>query len=266
MIKKRNFLVALFVATAALFTACSDDDDGTPPVIAPTGSIVVEDQNLMDGMLTISNVVISDDGWLVLYRDNAGVQGTEILGSSHIEAGTHEDVTVELDEGVELTTGETVWVALHVDDDDDGVLDWNGTSGTDVPIRSGTLNVAESFTVTIESNSVTAEDQAIADDNSITISNVTLEENGWIVVHNEVDGAPGEVIGVSDLIVAGSHDDVKVILDESATVNVGDILWVMLHTDTGTAGLYEFDGVNGFDLPVLNDDDTPVMISVTVTE
>jgi hypothetical protein len=266
MIKKKNYWLAFFLSTAMIFISCSDDDDGgTPPVIDPTGSIMVEDHSLMNGMVTINNVVISDDGWLVIYRDNVGAVGTEIIGYTHIDAGTHDDVTVELDEDV--VDGETLWAALHVDDDDDGEFDWDGSTGTDVPIRTGVAHVAESFIVTVDSNSVTAENQSIGDDNSITVSNVMLEEAGWIVVHNDEDGNPGEVLGVSDLITAGSHNNVVIDLGDSE-VNVGDTLWIMLHTDTGTAGEYEFDpeSDDDFDLPILDGDNQPVMISITVTE
>lgn len=267
MIRKKNFLAVLFFATVAMFTACSDDDDGgTPPVIEPTGMVEVEDQALMNGTITVSNVEISDDGWLVIYRDNAGVQGTEILGHAHIDDGMQEDFTVDLDDDVQVTDGEMLWAALHVDSDDDGQFDWDGVTGVDVPVRSGVNPVADSFIISIDApNSLMADNQAVTD-NSITVNNVTLEEDGWIVVHADNEGSPGQVIGVSDVITAGSHDDVSITFNESADVNVGDTLWLMLHSDTGAAGEYEFDGENGLDLPVMGEDDAPVMISITVTE
>ncbi|WP_029036097.1 DUF7282 domain-containing protein [Salinimicrobium xinjiangense] len=270
MIKQKNYLVVLFLATIGLFTACSDDDDGgAPPVIEPTGSIVVEDQTLMNGMVTVSNVEMSNDGWLVIYKDNAGVLGTEVLGHTHVEAGSHEDVTVELDESA-LTSGEVLWAALHVDSDEDGEFDWNGITGTDSPVRSGTVPVAESFTLNIDSsgemNTVSVGDQAVVD-GTITVDNVVLAEAGWIVVHANNDGAPGEVVGISEVLTAGNHDDVTITFNDSAEVNVGDMLWIMLHSDTGVAGEYEFDGGdNGLDLPVFDGEGNPVMVSITVTE
>lgn len=264
MMKESKFLMVLFIFAASFLTACSDDDDGGNPVIAPTGSIVVDDQTLMNGTVTISNVEISEDGWLVIYEDNAGVLGTEILGYVQVGDGSHEDVTVELDDDVELTSGDVLWAALHVDSDRDGQFDWDGITGTDLPVQSGSTNLAESFIVTIDENSVTAEDQAVVD-NTITISNVNLQEAGWIVVHNDEDGAAGEVIGVSEVLTAGSHDDVEITFEESAEVSVGDVLWIMLHADTGAAGVYEFDGSNGLDLP-LTGDNGPVMVSITITE
>lgn len=264
MTKMKSFQLLFFLTTALFFSACSDDDDGgAPPVIDPTGSIEVENQTVVNGTLTIDMVVISEDGWLVIYRDNAGVQGTEVLGQTHLDAGTHNDVTVELDENVELIDGETLWAALHVDENEDGIFDWNGSTGIDVAIRTGLNNVAESFIVTVDS-SVTAEDQQVID-NTITVSNVNLQEAGWLVIHADADGSPGAVIGVSDPLTAGSHDDVVITLDETAEVNVGDMLWIMMHSDTGVVGEYEFDGANGLDLPV-TDGEGPIMTSITVTE
>ncbi|NJW54486.1 hypothetical protein HC175_16370, partial [Salinimicrobium sp. CDJ15-91] len=50
-------------------TSCSDDDDSID-VIAPAGNLVVENQMLENNMLSISNVSMSQDGWVVIHRDN----------------------------------------------------------------------------------------------------------------------------------------------------------------------------------------------------
>lgn len=265
MILKRNYFLLLLFSTAMFLTSCSDDDDsGTPPVVNPTGSLQVGDQAVMNGMITIDNVMVSDDSWVVIYRDGAGTQDNEVLGSTHVEAGNHDDVMVELDDVSSITDGETLWAALHVDSDEDGILDWDGTTGGDVAIT----NASDSFVVTVDEdgeNAMTVEDQAVVD-NTLTVSNVQLAGAGWVVVHADNDGSPGEVIGVSDVLAMGSSDDVAITLDESAEVAAGDTLWIMLHNDTGEDGVYEFDGENGLDLPVMGDDNTPVMTSITVTE
>lgn len=263
MILRRNYFLLLFFSTALFLTSCSDDDDaGTPPVVNPTGSLEVGDQAVVNGMVTIENVEVSDDSWIVIFRDNAGTQDTEILGQTHVDAGSHDNVTIDLGD-TDLTEGETLWAALHVDKGEPGIFDWDGTMGADVAIKSGNANVTRSFTVNL--NSLTVEDQAVVD-NTITISNVVLEGDGWIVVHADSEGAPGAVIGVSELITAGSHDNVVITFDESAEVSVGDDLWIMLHEDTGVAGEYEFDGESEFDHPLTGDDDAPIMTSITITE
>ncbi len=268
MILKRNYFLLLFFFTAMFFTSCGDDDDAGIPVVAPTGSLGVGDQTIINGMITLDDVMISDDGWVVLYRDNSGTQGTEIVGQTFIEAGTYQDVMVELDTDADISDGETLWAALHVDINRDEVLDWDGTTGGDVPVRSGANNVSESFVVSLNlpgENSITAVDQPVTD-NSITVMNVSLEESGWVVVHADADGGPGEVIGVSSVLAPGDHEDVVITLDDTAVVNVDDVLWIMLHLDNGVPGEYEFDGANGFDPPVLDENDDPIMTSITITE
>jgi plastocyanin len=83
--------------------------------------------------------------------------------------------------------------------------------------------------------SVTVTDQAI-ENGMVTVPQVVSDGPGWIVIHADKDGAPGPVIGraaVSD----GENADVMVEID---TEMVTEMLYAMLHTDTGEMGTYEF--------------------------
>ena len=105
--------------------------------------------------------------------------------------------------------------------------------------------------------SVSVSDQDFVD-GTVTMTNVTSNGQGWIVIHTEKDGGPGPIIGYS-MVSDGSNADVVVEIDESQAT---DRLFAMLHTDAGELGTYEFPGD---DAPVKVDDAVVVKpFSVTV--
>lgn len=90
---------------------------------------------------------------------------------------------------------------------------------------------------------VTALDQSILR-NIVLVPSVTSDTPGWIAIHATSEGAP--VIGTA-YVPAGKTANVTVKIDTSKATPE---LIAMLHADDGQAGIYEFDGKNGLDLPV----------------
>lgn len=127
------------------------------------------------------------------------------------------------------------------------------------------------------SASATFDDQA-TDGTSVTVQSATLPEGGFVAIHDAKLLQEGElfesVIGVSDALDAGTHEDLKVMLYQGVPGNEFDqsmlqkdqALIAMPHLDTNGNGTYDFvtsdgeaDGpytMNG--KPVVN----PAMISV----
>jgi plastocyanin len=86
-------------------------------------------------------------------------------------------------------------------------------------------------------SSVNVSDQD-ASQGSVIIDEITAAEQGWIVIHLNVDGGPGPVIGYS-AVQPGANLAVPVEIDlASATPE----LFAMLHVDRGAMGQYEFPG------------------------
>jgi plastocyanin len=90
---------------------------------------------------------------------------------------------------------------------------------------------------------VTVADQAIVD-GRVTIAQVVSATSGWLVIHAQRDGQPGEVLGYSP-VKEGDNADVVVLIDAARATGT---LYAMLHSDAGTVGTYEFPGSDG---PVL---------------
>jgi uncharacterized cupredoxin-like copper-binding protein len=95
--------------------------------------------------------------------------------------------------------------------------------------------------------------------NQLFFGQVLIDQPGWLVIHADQDGQPGEVIGYSALS-EGLNRGVTVEVDPSAA---NTTVWAMLHYDTGAEGEYEFGEVEGADGPVTMDG-SPVMSSLQV--
>ncbi len=90
---------------------------------------------------------------------------------------------------------------------------------------------------------VVVSDQYLVD-GSLVVDEVGYNSSGWIVVHSDLDGEPGDIIGVES-ISAGVNRQVVVKVDRS---KVTDVLYPMLHTDRSILGKYEIN----YDFPVYN--------------
>lgn len=77
-------------------------------------------------------------------------------------------------------------------------------------------------------NTVDVENQSAG--NIVTISSVELNQMGWVVVHEDVGGKPGNVLGAA-LVFAGEHNAVSVELLRKT--EKGKTYYAMLHTDDG---------------------------------
>lgn len=109
-----------------------------------------------------------------------------------------------------------------------------------------------------ETASIRVEDQAIGENNMVTVAEVVSPTQGWVVIHLDQDGSPGSVAGYA-MVDSGTNSNVMVEVDPAT---VTDMLYAMLHSDTGVMGEYEFPDA---DPPVTDEEGNAVMQSFTVT-
>lgn len=103
--------------------------------------------------------------------------------------------------------------------------------------------------------SISASDQS-GNGSTVLVDEVTIEgAPGFVVVHLDDNGGPGEVLGHQE-IPEGTSTDVTVTLDTALEEDV--TLWPMLHVDAGEEGTYEFPGD---DVPVVLDGEV-VMVPI----
>jgi len=92
--------------------------------------------------------------------------------------------------------------------------------------------------------SLLVSDQSVVD-GQVVIDWLFLDKPGYIVIHMDLEGAPGPLIGNSELL-SGSMTSVWVSIDAA---QAGTGIFPMLHYDNGD-GVYEFPGP---DLPTVFD-------------
>ena len=232
-------------------------------------SITVMDQVNRGNIFNISSVSAAEDGWIVIHGPNAnndGPQIPEIIGKAPVSAGVNENVEIVLNDGADVSTGDNLYPMLHYDTGTDGEYEFDGQSGLDQPVITAEGDIVlSSFEVVENMSTLMAEDQTVMN-NSITVD-VDSDTDGWVVVHasNEANDGPQipEIIGKAP-IEEGMNTDVQITFDEGVVVEDGDVLYPMVHYDTGTIGEYEFDGQGPHDQPVVTADGI-LLTSITVS-
>lgn len=217
--------------------------------VSPAFNVQLIDANpqiVNNNAVTVAAAVTDAPGWLVIHSEQDGGPGP-VLGQTQLQAGLNTDVVVELTG--EATTN--VWPMLHVDTGEAGVYEFGTVEGADSPVVVGDVvaTVAVSTTPAIVMGSQSAipgDGMEAASPVTVTAHAVLSEGPGWLVIHSDQDGAPGPVLGQTQ-VADGLNEDVVVELDATALTPT---VWPMLHVDTGEAGVYEFGTVEGADGPV----------------
>lgn len=225
---------------APVMEATTDPYAASPTdTMSSVASVEVGDQAIENGTVTVAKVNAAVAGWLVIHIEADGKPGP-VIGYVQVPAGESTDVKVTVDPAMATAK---LFAMLHVDEGVKGTYEF---PGADAPVKDGEMIVMQAFNQVeaMMAPSVTGVDQSIVD-GTVIIASVYMEVPGWLVIHTEVDGKPGPVIGYVAL-PAGESTNVKVTIDPAmATAK----LFAMLHIDAGVAGTYEFPG-----------DDAPVKI------
>ncbi len=119
--------------------------------------------------------------------------------------------------------------------------------------------VGESTGLIVGENAIYIAEQAPSETVSVAI--VRFEKPGFVVIHEDVNTAPGKILGVSGLLMAGETKDFFGIFLSRSTVDE-EIIYAMLHFDDGD-GI--FDAIK--DQPVYDSiAGEPVMMIIVISE
>lgn len=237
---------------AAIVTGADDTaDDGADDGAAETED--TEGAEVAAPVLLVDEVTAEADGFVVVSQNELGAPGT-VIGFAPVSAGTTSNLEVILNPNPELIT-QVLWVALH---EDTGTIgEYEFAEGVDPVVSVDENAVAVSI---LAAPAIVTDPQASVD-GAITVRSALIDAPGWLVVHADDDGAPGEVLGQTTLS-EGVNLGVSVNVDREVA---GEGVWLMLHYDTGTLGTYEFGQVEGADPPVLLGG-SPVMTAISLVE
>lgn len=109
---------------------------------AQTASVKADFQPIRDGGILISEVVLPQDGFLVVWlpKDNKVFRG-DVLAAVPLKAGTHKDLEVKLDQPAKA--GDTLGLVLHKDDTTLGTYEFEVGKKADEPFFEGRRPVLE---------------------------------------------------------------------------------------------------------------------------
>jgi PGF-CTERM protein len=230
-------LVGTVPAGVAATSATQQSSDASVSFAAQTsgGSTVV-----------VENVTLSEGGFVTIHDASVAegnVLGSVVGSSAYLDAGTHENVTVHLDEPLRESGA---FVAMpHFDTDGDRVYDFVADNGeTDGPYTANGSAVVSQANVTV-SATVSMSDQP-TDGASVVVDRVELSQGGFVTVHDATvtEGAVFESIrGTSDYLAPGVHENVRVTLDVPVGENA--TLVPMAHMDTDGDQNYTFPESDG---------------------
>jgi len=201
--------------------------------------VIVNDQVSVDGTVTLAQVNSAAEGFLVVHADNGEGSFGAVIGQTALNAGANYNVNVDIDTSMATTT---LYAMLHEDTGEIGVYEFGTVEGADGPVAVDGDVVTPTFTAEI----IDVSDQMV--DGGVMVNAVTVSQDGFVVIHAGDATSFGEVIGFA-AVSEGTTTDLMVEIDGDAS----DVIWPMLHVDTGEAGEYEFGTVEGADGPVAID-------------
>ncbi len=119
----------------------------------------------------------------------------------------------------------------------------NSYQGSFSPTTSATIKLFEHDIGRRDSFYLRASDQ-FGDGTSVLIEEVVLTgTSGWIAIHSNGHGGPGEIIGVSDLLPPGTTGRVRITLNK--VLESSDAVFPMLHMETNNNSTYDFPRADG---------------------
>ncbi len=232
-------------------------------------SASISDQTSGGQTVVVDEVYLPEGGFVAIHDSSLNNGGEDVLASvrgtsGYLEAGNHSNVVVTLDEP--LAEDDTLVAMPHRDTDGDRVYSFVSSGGAaDGPYTADEEIVVDTANVTV-SATVEASDQR-TDGSSMVVDRAELSENGFVAVHDStlLDGAVlDSVVGVSEPLEAGVHEDVRVEFDEE--LGSEDTLIPMPHRDTNDNGEYDFVTSEGAeDGPFINADGEAVTDTAAVT-
>jgi len=215
--------------------------DTAAATVTDTASTAFANQTTGGNAVTVDSVYVPDGGFVTIHDATVteGAVFDSVRGTSmYLEPGLHRNVDVTLDDPV--TEDGTLVAMPHVDSNDNETYDFVTNSGNaDGPYTDGGSAVVDSGMVTVSAG-ITFDDQS-SDGTTVVIDSVDLSEPGFVAVHDStlLDGAVlDSVVGHSDYLEAGHHENVAVALD-SRQVDTQSLI-AMPHVDSNDDTNYTF--------------------------
>jgi len=238
------------LALALIAASCAYESSGTttttvvdpaevPPVTGPA-DLVLEGQRVEGTSLTLASVTMPDDGWVVVRVDQGGGPG-EIIGVSEIlRRGVIARVPIPF--FLPITEDTVVHATIHVDLDRDGAFTYEAPDSLIDEIATYANGEAATAKATIEilpplqPGEATLEEQR-TDGHSLLAAAAVLPAPGFVAIMSNVQGAPGQVLAITELLPAGTVADIAFTLEDP--IRISGLVFLVAWVDRDEDGLFD---------------------------
>ncbi|MCA9925420.1 MAG: hypothetical protein KC421_23785 [Anaerolineales bacterium] len=194
--------------------------------------IVVYDQPVVDGTITVERIISNGPGHVVVYFDDGDVPGL-IIGSENLVDGVNEQIVVKI-----IETAVTPQLFLFIHDDTNPGDNFDFPANDPPRLFNGRLPAPIAFNTT-PGNYLVTRDQPLTQIDEATAVAVPLavvDVPAWVAVHNNDNGERGEMLGVVQL-TPGINRNLIIPVAETA---VTDTLYAVLYLDAEPIGEFDF--------------------------
>ena len=245
----RRFTISV-LGLALIAVACAYESSGTttttvvdPEDVPPAtglGDLVLEDQRVEGTFLTVASVTMPDHGWIVVRTDESGGPG-EIIGISEIlRKGVIARVPVPF--FLPITEDTTVHATIHIDLDRDGVFTYEAPDSLIDEIATFANGEAATAVGTIEllpplqPGEATLDEQR-TDGTSVLAAAAVLPSPGFVALMSNVQGEPGEVLAITELLQVGTVAGIE--FDPDPPLRVSGLVFLVVWVDRDEDGLFD---------------------------
>ncbi len=260
-------------ATPALY-AVLHEDDGEPGMLEfPAGDlpllqsgepilvafkatyppeVLVYDQPIIDGTITVERAISQGPGWVVIYNEADGQPGF-IIGASPLQDGLNEAVVVDLRESA-VTTQLFAW--LHQDTTPGDGFNF---PGQDPPVLYNNRMPRAAAFRTDQGTQAFVFDQRLGEDGTVSIATIIAPAPAWAVVYRDDEGQAGELLGQT-WVPAGVNREIVVEIDPATEAG---LLRLVMFWDDGAAEELETPDI---DPPITGENKQPLNIPFALLE
>jgi hypothetical protein len=201
--------------------------------------IFIYDQPVLNGKLVFERVVSAVPGWLVIYSSSSDGQPDRIIGSERVDPGINYLLEADVVEGAATPQ---LFVLLH--EETNNPAEFNFPISDPVATFDG-QPIPPTMVITNPGNYLITTDQALGEENEVTIPLVVTDLDTWVVIYTQTpEGGLGEIIGQAWL-PAGINREVRIGIPAGMA---GQNLLAVLHQDSGNPR--QFDYPDGDDVPL----------------
>lgn len=126
-----------------------------PAVLQP--SVTVKDQQIVNGTVTIPQVVANGNWWLVIHRQDSNGQMGEYIGQTLVKNGVNTNVVVKINTNLATPV---LYAMLHYDNPPIGILQF---PGSDTPVYLNGQMIAPSFHIGSQGQDITINIHKVSD-------------------------------------------------------------------------------------------------------